>query len=108
MINNNERAKKTGIPPSENAVLSDVQDIWSKDYFWAMSDYPKGGDIQTTRVWLDKEGFTGVFSGWKADAILGKPDEYIKAKFPQSTEGQGKAEILCGLLNTARTLQNSK
>eukprot|EP01032_Pedospumella_encystans_P009971 gene9971-11687_t len=52
-----------------------------------MSDYPKGGDIQTTRVWLDKKDFTGMFSGWKADAILGKSDEFIKTKFPQSTEG---------------------
>eukprot|EP01032_Pedospumella_encystans_P011488 gene11488-13354_t len=71
-----------------------------------MSDYPKGGDIQTTRVWLDKKDFTGMFSGWKADAILGKSDEFIKTKFPQSTEGQDKAEILCGILNTARTSQN--
>ena len=36
-----------------------------------MSDFPKGGDIQATRAWLDKEGFTGKFLNWKADAILG-------------------------------------
>ena len=73
-----------------------------------MSDYPKGGDIQTTRVWLDGEGFTGVFLGLKADAILGKSDEFIKTKFPESPEGQEKAEILCGLLSTARSSPNSK
>jgi hypothetical protein len=68
-----------------------------------MSDFPKGGDIQATRVWLDKKDFSGLLTGWEADAILGKSDEFIKTKFPQSTEGQDKAEILCGLLNTART-----
>ncbi len=41
-----------------------------------MSDYPKGGDIPTTRAWLDRKGFNGVLVGWGADAILGleKPD----------------------------------
>ena len=67
-----------------------------------MSDYPRGGDIQATRDWLDSKGFTGKFTGWKADALLGKDDNYIKSKFDDTAEAQEKAEILCGLLNTAR------
>jgi len=67
-----------------------------------MSDFPKGGDIGATRTWLDRKGFDGVFVGWEADAILGKSDEFIKTKFPKTADGQDRAEILCGLLNTAR------
>ncbi len=67
-----------------------------------MRDYPRGGDTETTRKWLDKEGFTGKFTGWKADALLGKDDAYIKSRFDDTAEAQEKAEILCGLLNTAR------
>ena len=40
-----------------------------------MSDFPKGGDFQATRAWLDKEGLEGVFENWKADAILGFTEE---------------------------------
>ena len=48
-----------------------------------MSDFPKGGDVKVTRAWLDKEGFVDVFNGnlWKADALLGKDDEFIKRNF---------------------------
>lgn len=70
-----------------------------------MSDFPKGGNIEVTRVWLDGNGFSGKFVGWPADAILGKADEFIKSKFSSTPEGQDKAEILCGLLATARTQQ---
>ena len=71
-----------------------------------MSDFPKGGDIEATRAWLDKEGFAGVFIGWKADAILGNSSqEYLKSKFADTDEGIEKAEMLFGFLNTAR--QNS-
>ena len=71
-----------------------------------MSDFPKGGDVESTRVWLDKEGFAGLFIGWKADALLGKGDEFIKSRFPLDGDSQDKAEMLCGLLNTARQLCN--
>jgi hypothetical protein len=74
-----------------------------------MSDFPKGGDVGVTRAWLEKEGFSDVFIGniWKAadDALLGKVDEFIKSKFPSTEEGQERAEVLCGLLNTARQLK---
>ena len=72
-----------------------------------MSDFPKGGDGEVTRAWLDKEGFFDVLKGniWKADALLGKEDEFIKSKFPSAEEGQERAEALCGLLNTARQLK---
>ena len=71
-----------------------------------MSDFPKGGDVEATRAWLDKEGFTDVFTGWKADAILGKSEEYVRSKFSQTD--QERAEILCGLLNTARNHTQGK
>ncbi len=69
---------------------------------FSMSDFPKGGDIQATRNWLDQKGFTGKFLNWKADAILGKDDAFIKSKFENTPEEQDKAEALCGLLNMAR------
>lgn len=46
-----------------------------------MSDFLNGGDIQATRAWLDSNGFTGVFVGWKADAILGLEMADIQLKF---------------------------
>jgi hypothetical protein len=61
-----------------------------------MSDFPKGGDIEATRAWLDKEGFQGLFVGWKADALLGADKEDILI------EAGGKGRMLWGLLNTAR------
>ncbi len=69
-----------------------------------MGSFPKEGDIQATRDWLDKNGFRGKFIGsyWTADAILGKDDAFIKSKFENTPEEQEKAEMLCGYLNTAR------
>jgi hypothetical protein len=65
-----------------------------------MSDFPRGGDVQAIRAWLDKEGFVDVFEGWKADTLLGKSDEYVKSKFSEASVE--RAEMLSGLLNTAR------
>ncbi len=63
-----------------------------------MSDFPKGGDIQDTRAWLDKEGFVDVFKGsWKADAILGLDKSDILSFVP----GEDGLK-LWGFLNTAR------
>ena len=67
-----------------------------------MSNFPKGGNVQTTRAWLDEEGNQDVFTDWKADAILGKNDDFVESRFPETPEGQERAEMLCGLLNTAR------
>jgi hypothetical protein len=61
-----------------------------------MTDFPKGGDIEATRAWLDKKGFENTFFGWEADAILGADKEDILA------QGGDKAIMLWGLLNTAR------
>lgn len=61
-----------------------------------MSDFPKGGDIEATRVWLKKKGFDGFFVGWKADALLGLEQEHILAL------GGENGPMLWGLLNTAR------
>ena len=62
-----------------------------------MSDFPKGGNIEATRVWLDKEGFEGLFVGWVADALLGADKAYILKK-----AGEDAGEMLWGLLNTAK------
>lgn len=62
-----------------------------------MSDFPKGGDVATTREWLDKKGFKEILVGWKADAILGLDRTDILASVP----GENGLK-LCGFLNTAR------
>ncbi len=67
-----------------------------------MSDFPRGGDVQATRAWLDKWGFSGKFQDWMADALLGKEDVFIKNCFANTDEQQEQAEMLCGLLATAR------
>jgi hypothetical protein len=67
-----------------------------------MSDFPKGGDIQATRAWLDKKGFTGQFTGWEADAILGQDKSDIIAML-----GNVEGLRLWGFLNTARQNQFS-
>ncbi len=63
-----------------------------------MSDFPKGGDIQATRDWLDKEGFTETFIGWEADAILGLERTHIIHLLGDITEGLK----LWGFINTAK------
>jgi hypothetical protein len=67
-----------------------------------MSDYPKGGDIASTRAWLDKKGFIGIFNNWEADAILGLPEKKIMVKVPGE-----RGEMLWGFLNTARQTTGS-
>ena len=62
-----------------------------------MSDFPKGGDIDTTRVWLNKEGFNEFFDGWKADAILGLDKTDIISIVPGE-----RGLKLWGFMNTAR------
>ncbi len=36
-----------------------------------MSDFPHKGSTETTRKWLDDNGFDNCFVGWKADALIG-------------------------------------
>ena len=62
-----------------------------------MGDFPKGGDIETTRAWLDKEGFFQVLKGWKADAIIGLEEEKLLRLVPGEDGWR-----LWGFLNTAR------
>jgi hypothetical protein len=62
-----------------------------------MSDFPKCGDIEATRAWLNKKGFEGLFVGWEADALLGADKGYILKK-----AGDDEGEMLWGLLNMAR------
>ncbi len=62
-----------------------------------MGDFPKGGDIETTRAWLDKEGFFQVLKGWKADAIIGLEEEKLLKLVPGEDGWR-----LWGFLNTAR------
>jgi hypothetical protein len=61
-----------------------------------MSDFPRGGDIEATRAWLDKEGFQELFVGWEADALLGLEERHILSL------GGENGLMLWGLLNTAR------
>ena len=42
-----------------------------------MSDFPKGGDVESTSAWLTKKGFAGLFVDWEADALLGADKDYI-------------------------------
>ena len=65
-----------------------------------MSDFPKGGDVKSTRVWLDKKGFVELFIGWEADAILGLEERHVQAN------GGRDWLKLWGFLNTARQLCN--
>ena len=62
-----------------------------------MSDFPKGGDISSTRAWLDKKGFAGVFLEWEADAIFGLDKTDILTSVP----GENGLK-LWGFLSTAR------
>ena len=62
-----------------------------------MSDFPKGGDVASTSAWLEKEGFAGLFPGWKADALLGADKSDII-----EIAGKDKGRRLWGFLNTAR------
>ena len=73
-----------------------------------MSDFPKGGDVQMTRDWLDKEGFDGLFVGWKADALLGQEEVDILSYFNDDAGTRDKGLQLCGLLATARETKKSK
>ena len=66
-----------------------------------MSDFPKGRDIVSTRAWLDKKGFEGLFVGWKADALLGLEERHVQAN------GGGDWLKLGGLLNTARNIKGN-
>ena len=63
-------------------------------------NYLKGGDIASTRAWLDKKGFIGIFNNW--EAILGLPEEKIMVKVPGE-----RGEMLWGFLNTARRTTGS-
>ncbi len=42
-----------------------------------MSDFPKGGDIQATRTWLDQKNFIGELIGFEADSIWGLNESHI-------------------------------
>jgi hypothetical protein len=67
-----------------------------------MSDFPKGGDVATTRAWLDRKGYQSYFMGWEADALLGIEPEFINSKFDDNDQGKDKAAMLRGFLNTAK------
>jgi hypothetical protein len=67
-----------------------------------MTNFPKGGDVEATRVWLDNKGFINLFQGWKANDIIGKSDQFLKTNFPETFEGNEQAEKLCGFMSTAR------
>ena len=61
-----------------------------------MTDFPKGGNVDATRDWLDKKGFMSFFVGWEADAISGLERSDITTMVP----GENGLK-LWGFLNTA-------
>lgn len=69
-----------------------------------MSNLYSRGDVATTRLWLDNEGFEGKFIGWKAEALLGAERWMISKKF-QLPEEEEKLDILWSLLTTAKQLR---
>ena len=69
-----------------------------------MDDFPRGGDIATTRAWLDRKGFDRKFNGWEANAILGLTETQIRSKCDNNLEDQDKADMLLGYLNFVRLL----
>ena len=67
-----------------------------------MSDFPKRGNIQQTRAWLDSKGFHNLFIGWEADAIVGLDKDDIIGLVPGEN-----GRRLWGFLNTARQTQGN-
>ena len=65
-----------------------------------MSDFPKKGDIETTRAWLDSKGFHNLFVGWEAEAILGLD----KSDIIELVQGENSFK-LWGFLNTAKAVK---
>jgi hypothetical protein len=64
-----------------------------------MSDFPNGGDVASSRVWLDSQRCERLFVGWNADALLGADKAYILKH-----AGEDEGERLWGLLQTARRI----
>jgi hypothetical protein len=63
-----------------------------------MSDFPRRGDRDATRAWLDLKGFSGTFLGWDADALLGSEKTDILELVSDKETGLK----LWGYLNIAR------
>lgn len=68
-----------------------------------MSDFPIGGDVHTTRAWLDSKGFVGILDGWEADSLLGLLEPNVREILP-GMEGLK----LWGYINRARHLQDNR
>jgi hypothetical protein len=68
-----------------------------------MSDFPKGGDVEATRVWLNEKGFYGHFPNYAADSLLGQEKSDII-----ETLGKDEGLRLWGLLNTAKQNQSHR
>ncbi len=69
----------------------------STNFSW-MTDFPRGGDIQASRGWTKRASQKSLLVG----RLMRFDDAFIKSKFGDAPEEQNKAEMLCGLLNTAR------
>jgi hypothetical protein len=42
-----------------------------------MTDFPRGGNADEARAWLEENGFHDVFVGWHADAVFKATSEDI-------------------------------
>jgi hypothetical protein len=68
-----------------------------------MTDFPLGGDAETTRAWLSEQNFPEeLLEGWEANAILGKEPAFIRSQFPNDVHGKDAADRLLRLLVVAR------
>jgi hypothetical protein len=68
-----------------------------------MSDFPKEGDIEATRAWLDKKGFHfhGLLDDWDAEALMRVESvDLLVGVLGKNNEGEGIR--LWSLLNTAK------
>jgi hypothetical protein len=65
-----------------------------------MSDFPRGGDVQATKAWLDQEGLVDAFEDMKADDLLRKSDEFVNSKFSEADERADTVRQLTGNLTT--------
>jgi hypothetical protein len=91
-----------GLVPSWHKPLESLKASTAPNHL-NMTDFPTGGDAETTRAWLSEQNFPEeLLEGWEADAILGKEPAFIRSQFSNDVHGHGAADRLLRLLVIAR------
>jgi hypothetical protein len=91
-----------GLVPSWHKLLESLKASTAPNHL-NMTDFPMGGDAETTRAWLSEQNYPGeLLEGWEADAILSKEPAFIRSQFPNDVHGQEAADRLLRLLVIAR------